>query len=841
MLDYSRYYRAYAEMQQTLDGDFTKEYLTGALSDSDVGKDVLAGDAYNRVIDMEWVEKIEEVLPYMDKAIREDRKFIETYEEVDRVDKVKQVTKEAVRHLSQHTSLIQSIDPDGSVSPSKLLNTHREDSYATYENRFLYTLIYKTIAFVEARFRALKEAPNDSYTSVEMKRYANLNNQKFAFALTYSSESHERDKIDKEEDISNLTDYERIERIRMMLTDFVNTSLIQALKGCIKVRSPINKTNCIKKNPNFSKCYELWCFIESYRKTGYVLESNEFSGEMDAQTQKELYDVMAFQHFVMTISTNKALKEKLHADFVAENERRAKEANKPEEEQAKWLEDQIYEARREEMALRLKEVREREMIIAQLTTELDQEKEKVKQKDIKIKELQTLLDVREKELEETKEELRTALQRVAELETELEAAKAKIAELEAKVEEQAAIIAAQLATIATLEAKIVELNNTIEQLNAQIAQLTAKVEELEAICAQQAQTIEQQSKVIEELNEKVSVLETTVSDLNAEIEEHKARIAELEATCSQQAATIDTQSTQITELNTQVSNLQNANNALYTENDNLKATVSQQATTIATHEATIEEKTSMLNTSNDQIANLSTQLSTLQQDFDDLKDRHENHQAEVDKLNAVISDNKAEEDKLNHEIRVHLNMLSAKDAIIKTLNEEKSALKEKVDKCDEIVKKNKAETDKMADKYNAIDSELVGLNNTLRTQVASITAKDAKISELESVVENAKAEKDSAIAQITAQYEAKLQQMQADYEQKLELKEQEKLAACTFTDEQKFSILLNNEKKILKNQYDKDLAVATKKAKAYVKRARVLIDYKPEKLLALEETKDYIK
>lgn len=840
MLDYSRYYRVYADMQQTLDGDYTKGYLTGALADSDTGADVLAGNAYNRVIDMEWVEKIEEILPYIDKAIREDRKFIETYEEVDRVDKVKQVTKEAVRHLSQHTSLIQSVGPDGSVSPSKLLNTHREDSYATYENRFLYTLIFKTISFVEARFRAMKEAPNDSYTNIEMKRYASLNNQKFAFNLTYASESHERDKIDKEEDIANLTDYERIERIRMMLTDFVSTNLIQQLKGCIQVRSPINKTNCIKKDPNFSKCYELWSFIEAYRKTGYVIETNEFSGKMDKDTQNELYNVMAFQHFVMTISTNKALREKLHAEYVAENERREKEANKPAEQQAKYLEEQIYEVRREEMAIRLKEVRERELIIAQLTTELDQEKEKVRQKDLKIKELQTLLNVREKELEDTKEELRVALQRVAELETELEQCKAKIAELEAKVEKQAAVIAAQLATIAALEAKIVELNNTIDALNATIAELNAKIAELEATVASQAQTIKEQTTQIDFLNDKVSLLETDIRDLNAEIEENKARIAELEDACAQQSKTIEEQSAQIEALNSNISSLQSSNNALITENDSLRSTVSEQEKTISAQTADIADKASVITTANEQIASLSTQLTALQGEFDDLKYKHENHQAEVDKLNATIDENRAEEEKLNHEIRVHLNMLSAKDAIINTLNDEKAALKSMVDECDNVVSDSKAQQDAMLDKLRAFESECVALNNTLRTHVQNIKNRDAKIAELQSAVDTANSDRESAIADITSSYEAKIEALKAEYEQKLANKEQEKLSACTFTDEQKYSVRLNAEKKALEDDYNKQLKEAKKKAKAYVKKARVLIDYKPEKLLELDDTKDYL-
>lgn len=840
MLDFSRYYRAYAEMQQTLEGDYTRGYLTGALADSDTGNDILAGNAYNRIIDMEWVEKIEEVLPYMDKAIREDRKFIETYEEVDRVDKVKQVTKEAVRHLTQHTSLIQKVDPDGSVSPSKLLNTHREDSYATYENRFLYTLIYKTISFVEARFRALKEAPNDSYTNVEMKRYANLNNNMFAFQLTYASESHDRDKIDKDEDISNLTDYERIERIRMMLTDFVNTNLIQQLKGCIQVRSPINKTNCIKKNPNFAKCNELWSFIEAYRKTGYVVEANEFSGEMDADTQKELYDVMAFQHFVMTISTNKALRDKLHAEYVAENERRAAEANKPEEEQKKWLEEQIYEARREEMAIRLKEVRERELIIAQLTVELDQEKEKVRQKDIKIKELETLLKVREQELEETREELRVTQQRVAELEAELEECKAKIAELEAKVEEQAAIITAQAATIAALEAQIVELNTKIEELNAKIDELNAKISELENTVAQQAQTIKEQEEQIDFLNDKVSVLETTVRDLNAEIEEHKARITELEDLCDKQAKTIEEQNSQISVLNTTVTQLRDSNESLNTENTNLKNTVAEQESTISTQNAQIEEATSMLSTANSEIASLSTQLTDLQSDYSVLKEDCDQQKALVAQLNTVITENKAQEEELSHQIRVHLNMLSAKECIIDTLNEEKSKLQSEVDDNKMLIAQKDERTAQLEDELSKTQADFTALSDTVNSKDTEISARDEQIAQQKKSLDEAEAEKAAAVAANSAQYEAQLQALKAEYEQKLIEKDLQIDKANAFTDEQKYEMRLSAEKKALAKKYNEDLKKAKKKAKAFVKKARVLVDYKPEKILELENSDEYI-
>ena len=470
MIDYSRYYRAFAEMKETLDGDYAHDYLVSAMADNDKGNDELSGNAYNRVIDMEWVEMIEGKLPYIEKAIDEQRKFIEEYKEVDRIDKVKQVGKDAVQHLTQHANLIMAIEPDGSVIPERLLNTHREDSFATYENRFLHTLIHNCISFVEARFRALQDAPNDSSSKMNMEREIRIGHEVFGFNLEHHAEKHERDKIDRDEDLSSLTDYERIERIRMTLDDFCNTDLIKSLNGCIKVKSPINKTNCIKQDPAFKQCYDLWVFIEAYRKTGYVLEKNVFEGQMPEDVQKDIYDVMAFQHFVATMSTNKALREKLKAEYEAENERRAAEANKPEEEMARYIEDKIYEVRREEMALRLKEVREREVIISKLTAELEQAKEQIRIRDIKIKELESVITALKKDLEQLREELRQAQIRIMDLEKEVEELKAHIAELEAKIAELEA-------TIRDLEAQIAAHLARRQDRRAQRADRTAQCQD----------------------------------------------------------------------------------------------------------------------------------------------------------------------------------------------------------------------------------------------------------------------------------------------------------------------------------------------------------------------------
>ena len=790
MIDFTRYYRAYAEMKETLDGDYAHDYLTSVMADNDDGNDELSGNAYNRVIDMEWVEMIEGKLPYIEKAIEEQRKFIEEYKEVDRIDKVKQVGKDAVQHLTQHANLIMAIEDDGSVIPERLLNTHREDSFATYENRFLHTLIFKTIAFVEARFRALQDAPNDSSSKLHMGREVKIGHEQFGFQINHHAEKHERDKVDREEELSTLTDYERIERIRMRLDDFVGTDLIKALKGCIAVKSPINKTNCIKQDPAFKQCYDLWVFIEGYRKTGYVLEKNEFEGQMPEEVQKDLYDVMAFQHFVATINTNKALREKLHAEYVAENERRAAEANRPEEEMARYIEDKIYEARREEMALRLKEVREREVIIAKLTAELDQAKEQIRIRDIKIKELESTIGSLKKELEETREELRKAQIRIMDLEKENEMLKARIAELEAQV-------AALTARVAELEAQVATLNTRIAELEATINALNAEIENLKGVIAQQLETIKQH-----------------------------------EATIAGQTHTIDG-------LNTQVATLTNTVGGLTAENSTLKATIDDQNRTLNEQTQDIAVKANTIAENDATITNLSGKLNNLQGEYDGLVDRFSNYQKELDALNKTINEGNDENRELQHQIRVHVNTISAKDAIIATLKEEKDDMKYRIEHVDSIEAQAKREINDARTKMDQAEAEKIALSNTVATYVASFEKREQRMKELEAKLSTADLEKEAGMKAVRAECDAKIAQISADYEAKIAQLEAQTVAACNFTDDQKYTVRLNAEKKAIQKDYDAKLSEATKKARKFVKKARVLVDDRPQAVLNLPDVEKY--
>lgn len=418
MVDFSKYYRSYKYMQDMLKSDFTHNYIEEALKDGDEGKDSIFGKTNEKVIDMDWVIAIEETLPYIQKAIEEQRRFIKQAENVVRIKKAK-----------------------------KILTVEREEGFAIYENRVLLTLIHKALMFVDDKYSKMKDVPNDSYNNITMNRHLELNQQKLDFSVNYVNENHESLAEDLDvEDIESLSDFDRIRRIRQGLNECLATPLMKEIAKEPQVKPPLTQTNLLKENPNFKKAVELWNFLDTYKKQGFELVGEEYNGKMTDENKEDVYLAMEFQHFMMSITTNPALRKMLQEKYEEENALAKEEADRPE---------------------KVKEIREREKQILDLNSEIKSLKITLDQKEQQILTLKGQISALQDELDNTKNELKETKLKLLEAQKEIERLKEETEKLTAEITELKE----------TLENERESHAKQVEQMNADFAEKTRIAEE----------------------------------------------------------------------------------------------------------------------------------------------------------------------------------------------------------------------------------------------------------------------------------------------------------------------------------------------------------------------------
>ena len=669
MENFDQYYRSYKYMQKHLATDFTANYLTTNMEDNDKGNDVLSGKLHEKVIDMEWVTAIEDTLPYIERAIDEQRRFIIENNEIYRIDKAKIINKDSVKHLIQHTNFIDNIDENGRVTPNKVLTIEREDSFETYENRFLITLIETAMNFVSDKYRKMIDAPTDTYNKVEMERDLVLNNQHVTFKMEYSNEVKDAQADDLDvKDFEKLSDFDRVRRIREKLNSFLNTDMMQALKKCIRVKPPINRTNLMTKNPNYKAGLDLFTYLGAYNKPGYEIVGRDFSGQMDKEVQEAVYISQGFQHFMLSISTNPALKRMLEERYQENKTGRGKAGDSE-------IEERIQKVREEEMKLRLQEIREREKIIRDQKAEIAALKREIEKRDktieslkSSIKALEDRIKELEKELQQVKAELIKAKERIAELEAKVAELEARVAELEAQVAELEAKVAELEKIKAELEAKIAELEQIIEEQKARIA-------ELEEIVAQQKARIEELEKYVAELENTKAQLEAKVADLEAENAQQKETIKAHEATIATQLAAIA---------------------ALEGEIATAKSQISELTSTLEQRDATIADQAAQIEALNGNVAKLTAELADEKQAHkDDVEAEKNAHSSHVDEMNMLFEGEKARLAEA-HAKELEKNRADHKSAMDR-LEKQKENEKSKIQKdADARVKAAQKEADKKA-------------------------------------------------------------------------------------------------------------------------------------------------
>ena len=299
----SELYGEYSLMMKTLvEGDEYYQHLMDAVS-SGHNSFSLFNRYFEKKIDLRWVDAIERCIIPLDTIIRNPRKFIVQEEEIVPIERARKITAESVRHLAQHTSMIARVDGDR-VTPSKILNVFREESFEIYENRFIFTLLRNLQRFVDQRYDVLFALDKDE-TMASMKMSSEIENgrEQITYNLEISTKSVEDHGNSDIKETKDATAFQRIERIKRIVNEFAHSSFMRDLQGCTPVRPPIMRTNVISKDVNFRQCLDLWQFISAYDEVGYEIIAKETDEMVSDEYRDDLYRIFTTNYMLLKNNT----------------------------------------------------------------------------------------------------------------------------------------------------------------------------------------------------------------------------------------------------------------------------------------------------------------------------------------------------------------------------------------------------------------------------------------------------------------------------------------------------------------------------------------------------------
>ena len=213
-------------------------------------------------VDFEWLDLMETTCPYLDNILRSPNRFIINEEEVVKVELARRITVDSIKHLARHTNYIQEINEDDEVKPSKILNINKDESYDTYENRFIFTLINNMITFLEIKKKSL--LLSSSLRDVKKCEYhakSKVGLEQISVEVNFTSSL-----IDKKEPEGDTPIAERIQKLDNNISALTNSEVFKTLKNMhvARVIPPIKKTNVILKNTNFQYAMILWDYLQSH-------------------------------------------------------------------------------------------------------------------------------------------------------------------------------------------------------------------------------------------------------------------------------------------------------------------------------------------------------------------------------------------------------------------------------------------------------------------------------------------------------------------------------------------------------------------------------------------------
>lgn len=251
-----------------------------------------------KIVDPDWVDAIEYTLDAIQSIISSPRNVIKEEDLIVNIAHAKKSTAETVRHLAQHSNLIDDFDEGrGEVTPSKLMQRFREETYGLYENRLVFTTMEYAYHFVKIRHDALFEAMSDEF-GAKLKLKTNMESATEQVHMDMFLHIKQIDSA-LETDKKHGDIFARISRIYRVLGVFMASDFAQKMSKLNRVSGTIVKTNILKRNKDYRDVLKLWEFLRTYDDIGYTIKVVEQTPEVSEKLQEDIYRNILFNYLVL--------------------------------------------------------------------------------------------------------------------------------------------------------------------------------------------------------------------------------------------------------------------------------------------------------------------------------------------------------------------------------------------------------------------------------------------------------------------------------------------------------------------------------------------------------------
>ncbi len=326
------YYRALRQLRRDTATNDKCRRFTGAVKRAATDGDSLCAQRTRCHIEEDWVSFIETHLPYVEKAIKEDRQFIRREGETVEIGKAKKVSRDSVEHLARHSELITHLpEEDEMLIPDKIYITENTSNYTVYENRFLYLLLTFMSDFVEMRYSKIAELGNAYQADLKTHKKVMMGKRTVDVELRFT----EKAKSDPYADANDRTNamIERVEAIRVITNMLLMTPLMKEVSKAPLISPPITRTNVLRMDNNFKYAVELYDYLVAYQGDGYRVEQQNLEQHPFEDTLENEIDEMVAMLSYLTYKHGSGVGRELEQRYLAaelakqqkaEEERRAR-------------------------------------------------------------------------------------------------------------------------------------------------------------------------------------------------------------------------------------------------------------------------------------------------------------------------------------------------------------------------------------------------------------------------------------------------------------------------------------------------------------------------------------